>query len=320
MAKRALLTGATGFVGGHLAERLAQEGWTSRAVVRPTSDTSLLDRLSLETVTTDLRDADGVARAAEGAEVVFHLAAATFARREEEFWSANVDATRAVMEGAARAGSRAVYLSSYAACGPGSYDRPRRAGDEPEPLSAYGRTKLEGERAARELAPEAVIVRAPAVYGPRDRALLPLFRMARLGVVPVPGGGDRPLHLLFAPDLAGALVRAARVAAGTYAVAGPGAPAWREVVSVVGDALGRRVLSVPLSPALVRGAAAATEGVARLLGRSATFGRDKAREMLAPGWLCDLSGSEALLPAGEATALAEGMQKTVAWYRTNGWL
>lgn len=326
MRRRALITGATGFVGRHLTERLAAEGWWVRALVRPTSDTRHLEQLGVELHRGDLADEAALRRASAGVDVVFHLAAVTGLRDEKDFARANIEGTRHLVSAVRRAEPRPrrlVYLSSYAACGPAEPGRPRRPGDRPAPLTEYGRSKLAGEEEVLrecEGALESVIVRAPAVYGPGDHALLPYFRLVRWGVAPSPAGGDRELHLIYAPDLALALARAAEVPAGIYPVAEPVVHRWSGIVRAMAEGLGRRPLALPLPPALVRSAAALAEGAGALLRRTVVFNREKAREMLAPAWTCDLTGSEALLSAREATPLAEGVARTVEWYTRQGWL
>jgi nucleoside-diphosphate-sugar epimerase len=326
MGRVALITGASGFVGGHLAERLAAAGWHLRALVRPASDTALLRALGAELVEGDLAAPAAIARAAAGADTVFHLAAVTAARDEAAYHLVNAQGTRHVVEGALLAAPRPrriVYLSSYAACGPAADGRPRRLDDPPAPLTAYGRTKLAGEHAlaaARDAGMETVTLRAPAVYGPRGRELLPYFRLVARRLAPAPGGPPRRLHLVYAPDLAAALERAADAPPGTYPVAEPVEHPWSAVVAEMARALGTRPLRLALPPALVRAAAAATEWAGAAAGRPVAFNREKAEEMLAPHWVCDLSASGAVLPPGEATPLAEGLARTAQWYRTTGWL
>lgn len=326
MSRIALITGATGFVGGHLAGRLAEEGWRVRALVRPTSDTARLRALGAELVPGGLDSPEAIAAAADGADTVFHLAGATTAPSEAAFARVNVEGTRNLVSGvlaAARRPRRVVYASSYAACGPAPDGRPRTAADPPAPLTAYGRTKLAGEHelaAAQRAGVEVVVLRVPAVYGPGDRAFLPVFRLVNRHLATVPSGPDRRAHLVFVSDLARAFVRAADAAPGTYAVAEPVAHRFSELIGSIAAALGKRPLRVPVPARLLRAAGSAAERWGHLLGGAGVFSREKAEEMLAEAWVCDLTGSERILPPGEATPLDRGMAETARWYRTQGWL
>ena len=323
MSRTALITGASGFVGGHLAERLARDGWAVRALVRASSNTSRLRELGAELRTGSLSDVDAIAAAADGAECVFHLAALTVAPSEAEFRRANAEGTRNVAQGVVRAGTRPrrlVYLSSYAACGPAVNGGARAVDETPAPLTAYGRSKLEGEAAAREVEPvgvELVILRAPAVYGPGDRAFLPVFRMAKFALAPVPTGPERRVHVIYVHDLVTALANAATSPAGTFAVAEPVAHPYPALVDQIGRAVrGKNPLHLPIPAGILRGAGALVDRLG--LGGGGVFGREKADEMLAEAWVCDLTGADALLPA--ATPLETGMAETARWYRTQGWL
>jgi dihydroflavonol-4-reductase len=326
MARQALITGATGFVGTHLVRLLVTDGWGVRALVRRTSDVRVLESVGAARLVGSLDDTRSIRAGARGVEVVFHLAAATFARTEAEFEHANVVGTRNLADAVLSAEPRprrVVYLSSYAACGPAVDGRARTSNDAPEPLTAYGRSKLGGERALdslKEQGIEVLILRAPAVYGPGDRALLSYFRLVRWGLAPVPSGEPRRLHMIYGPDLARALLRAADSAPGTYAVAEPATHSWTDVVTIIGREMGRRPIFFPLPSPLVRAAAAVSEGVGALRGSAVPFNREKAREMLADAWLCELTGSEDLLPRGEATPIEVGIASTIQWYRSQGWL
>ncbi|HET7274941.1 MAG TPA: NAD-dependent epimerase/dehydratase family protein [Longimicrobiaceae bacterium] len=326
MRRRALITGATGFVGNHLVEHLASLGWELRALVRPTSRTEQVERLGIDRVVGDLADPNALARAVEGMEIVYHLAAVTGLRGERDFERANVEGTQNLAAAIRDSGNRprrVVYLSSYAACGPMIDDRARTLDDPQEPLTAYGRTKLAGEETVRSLASagvDSVIIRAPAVYGPGDHAFFPYFRLVDNRLAPAPTGSGRRIQLLYVVDLVEALTRAADAPSGTFPVAGPVEYSWSEITSVIARALGRRPLRIPLPAPLVRASAALAEGFGRVTGRATILNREKAEEMLAEGWLCDLEASAALLPAEVATDLEDGIANTVHWYRGQGWL
>lgn len=326
MRRRAFLTGATGFVGRHLVESLAADGWEIRALARATSNTDQLEKIGAEIVVGDLNDPLSFISGLDGVDVAYHLAAVTAARNELEYQAANAEGTRALLDGIRRVKDppgKLVYLSSYAVMGPMVGETPPGPDDTPAPLTAYGRSKLGGEQLVQEAADdnlEVTVVRAPAVYGPGDRALLPYFQLIRRRLAPVPGGEDRRLHLIFAPDLALALRRAADGDGGTFAVADPTIYRWSEVVGTIARVLDKRPITLSLPPALVRLAAMATEGLGRIAGRAVPFNREKAEEMLAPAWVCNLNGSELLLPPDVVTPLHSGIEQTVRWYIRQGWL
>jgi nucleoside-diphosphate-sugar epimerase len=167
------------------------------------------------------------------------------------------------------------------------------------------------------------VVRPPAVYGPRDRAFLPLFRAASHGVVPLLGDGAQELTLVHASDLAGALVAAATSGAtlgGTYHAGHPAPVTQRGLAAAVGCAVGRRVRCPTLAAPLVRGVLGVAGVVSRALGRAPLLDGDKANELLAAGWVCS---SEALRrDAGWAAAIAldRGLAETARAYRGAGWL
>ncbi len=322
-----LITGGTGFVGSHLVEVLSARDLRLRVLMRRTSDVTRLAQSGSDLIEGGLDDLAALARAVCGVDVVFHLAAATRARSESEYSRVNAEGTRALVEAILSAKPRPrrlIYLSSLAAVGPAREARPVGPEDLPQPITAYGRSKLAGEQicltATKEL--EVVVLRAPAVYGPRDRDLFLYFWLAARGLLPIPMGPDRPVQLIHVVDLAEALVRAATTpdVAGIYHVAEPRSYSWREAASWVGKAVGRQVRAVLVPQWLVRAAAVASEFGAATAGRVTIFNRDKARELLAPGWLCETEAAKRDLGFETRIPLPEGLAETATWYREQGWL
>jgi nucleoside-diphosphate-sugar epimerase len=322
---RVLLTGATGFVGSHATEAFVQAGYPVRALVRSHARARALDTPGIDFVVGSLEDEPALRAASDSVDTVVHLAALTHARSHDEYENTNVAGTRALLEAAIGAGvKRFVYLSSLAACGPAVDGRGVRDGDPSRPLTQYGRSKLAGERVCMEAGDriEVAVLRAPAVYGPRDTDLYHFFRLARTGVIPVPTGPPRRLQMVHVTDLTRALVLAVRApaATGVYHIADPQTYTWEEVGRMVGDAVGRKVRVLRVPAALIAGLAAVSETVAGLAGRSSIFNRDKARELLAPGWLCETEAARAALNFEAGIPLADGLRMTAQWYREQDWL
>ena len=321
------ITGATGFVGSHVVEALAGRVPRIRALVRSSSRREHLEQHGIEPVLASLDDVDSVRNTIEGSDVVLHMAASLRAGSEAEFEQVNAQGTRAVAEAirtAQHPPKRLVYLSSLAAVGPARNGRPVTAADPPQPLTAYGRSKLAGERISAAVGPgcDLVILRASAVYGPRDRDIYEFFRLASWGIMPVPAGPRRLLQMIHAADLARAVALAATAnrLSGVYHIAEPNAYAWEEVGRLVGKAVGRNPWPIRIPAPLLGAAGAVSETAARLLGKPSIFSRDKARELLAPGWLCETDAARHAFGFEAAIPLAEGLVQTANWYRANGWL
>ena len=321
---RALVTGATGFVGSHLAEALRGAGHEVTALVRSPAKAAALAPLGVHVAAGDLDDPDSLLRAAEGQEVVFHVAGLVAARSEADFLRCNRDGTASLLAAAARANaSRFVYVSSMAAGGPAAPGRPLTGTEPARPVTAYGRSKLAGEAVVRGGPVPWVIVRPPTVYGPRDREVLKVFRMARVGVAPVFGDGSQELSAVHAADLAGALVAAATAATTPGKVYYPCHPeivTSAELVRGVGRAMGRRLRLLPIPHSLGKAMLGVTELGARLAGRTTILTRDKANEFFQPAWTGDPGPLTRDSGWRAAHDLASGLEETARWYRSAGWL
>ncbi len=163
----------------------------------------------------------------------------------------NVEGTRAVAQAAAAAGARLVHVSSLAAAGPASAAAPRSEDDAPSPLTPYGRSKLDGERLVTAMhGLRWTILRPGVVYGPGDRALLPLFKCARLGLLPLVGRRDAAYTFVHVHDVVRTIAAALDDAAanGEIVFVGHPRPATaREVLEAIRLAVGRPALVIPRS-------------------------------------------------------------------------
>ena len=321
---RAFVTGATGFVGRHLVGALREAGAEVTAMVRASSRGRDLERQGATLVEADLSDAAALTRAVRGHDIVYHVAGLIAARAEAEFLAVNRDGTAALVAALAAASvRRLVLVSSQAAGGPSSGERPLRGDEAPNPVTAYGRSKLAGESVVRGSPLDWTIVRPPAVYGPGDREMLRVFKAAARGIGPVFGDGSMRLSLIFGPDLADALVAAGTspdAIGGTYYAAHPEILSSRELLAGIGRAAGRDVRIVPIPRWLGRAALHLTGATARLAGRATVLTADKANEFFQPAWTCDAAPLTAATGWRARHNLAAGAERTLAWYRERRWL
>lgn len=322
-----LVTGVTGFVGSHVLEQATAQSLRIRALVRKEADVARLEAQGVTCVRGSLEDRDALRTAVTGVDAVLHLAAATKARNVEEYHRANVAGTQAVVEATlavAPGPTRLVYLSSLAATGPSYAGVPISRATVPRPLTAYGRTKLTGEKVCETARDRLIlaILRAPAVYGPRDRDVYEFFRLAGYGVIPIPGIAHRRLQMIHAADLARALLLAVtgNEPDGIYHVAETRSYEFEEMACMVANAVGKKARIVHVPGALITAAAAVSEFAAGLIGKTTIFNRDKARELLAPGWLCETELARQDFGFEARISLQAGLNDTAAWYKKHGWL
>ena len=321
---RIFVTGGTGFVGTHVVASLRTRGHDVTCLVRDPGKARRVLGEGTALVQGDLGNAPVLARGCRGAEAVVHLAGLTAARTRHEMFAVNRGGTETLVAAARAHASvrRFIYVSSLAAAGPAVGGIVPSHGDESHPVSDYGRSKLAGEGPVRALPLRWTILRPPAVYGPRDREFLRVFRAARFGVAPLFGDGSQPLSVVFAGDLAEAIAVCleGERASGCYYPAHPEVTTTRALAEAIGAALGRRVRIVHLPNAWARPLMWVTGTAARAVGRTTLLNPDKVDELLAPAWTCSSATLEAATGWRARTPLADGLRETVAWYRKAGWL
>jgi dihydroflavonol-4-reductase len=321
---RALVTGATGFVGSHLVEALQRSSIEVTAFARSATKAADLVRRGVQVINGDLDDVGGLDRAVENQDIVYHVAGMVAARDEAEFLRCNRDGTRNLVTATERQGrARFVLVSSLAAAGPAELGTPLLGTEPPRPVTAYGRSKLAAEQVVRSSSLPWSIVRPPIVYGPRDREVLKVFRLARLGLAPVFGDGAQELSAVHAADLAQALLAVAQApeAIGrTYHACHPQVFTSGELAQSVAASMGRSVVRLKVPHAIGRGLLAITERTARLTGRVTILTTDKANEFFQPAW----TGNPAPLTRDTGWRarydLSSGLADTYHWYREAGWL
>ncbi|MDQ7041580.1 MAG: NAD-dependent epimerase/dehydratase family protein [Rhodothermus sp.] len=330
----AFVTGGTGFIGSHLVEELLRRGYREvRCLVR--RELRWLKGLDIVPVRGDFSRIEVLWEAVRDADVVFHVAGVTRARDWATFERGNITATLNLLGAVLEANPnvhKVLITSSLAAVGycPGGV---ATEASPLRPISAYGRSKALMEQAL--WAPRAegppfaeqlpiVVVRPPAVYGPREADIYTFFRTVSRGLCPIVGSGQHPeLSLVHVRDLVRGMVDAAESDATTgqtYFIGSEQFYSWREIRDAALRALGRRALTVHIPPFLVEPIGALVELAGRLTGTYPPLNREKAREIRRACKMCAVDKARRDFGYRQQIGLEEGLQETITWYRQQGWL
>jgi dihydroflavonol-4-reductase len=327
---RVLVTGATGFTGSVLVRKLCERGALVRAIVRSSSHRDALQGLPVDWVEGDVYDPGTVERAVAGVEIIFHVAAAyrEAGIDDETYRKVHVDSTQRLARAALKVPGfkRFVHVSTVGVHG--HIEHPP-ANEEYgfSPGDVYQQTKAEAELWLREFAPPHnlpfTVIRPAAIYGPGDRRLLKIFKMAAWPFVPILGSRRGQLyHLIHVDDLTEIFLLAAShpAAEGEVFIAGdPAALALADIISIIGREYGNpaRLVRIPAWPFFW--AASVCEEICRPFGwsppiyrrRVAFFTKDRS---------FDTSKLRIRLGYVHRQTTAEGLRETARWYREHGWV
>jgi dihydroflavonol-4-reductase len=324
---RCLVTGASGFTGGHLALQLIRQGHTVRALVRPGSNVAHLSDPSIEIIPGQLTERRDVRAAAAGCDQILHIAAAfrTAGHPDQHYFDVNAGGTANVLEAAQAAGCERVIHCSTGGVHGHIEDPPAAETYRLKPDDAYQRSKVESERlvnAAILKGLRASIVRPGAIYGEGDMRFLKLFRSIRKGRFFMIGPGTTRLHLVHVDDLVdGILLCAAAPAAigETFLIAGPEAPTLNEIVARACEVYGisPRRLHIPVFPVYAAGwlceMLCVPLRIEPPLHRRRVGFFTHHREF-------DISKARRLLGYSPKVTAREGIERTIRWYGAHGHL
>ena len=325
-----LVTGVTGFTGGHLARGLERRGFPVRGLVRPSSHAHGHD-LEAENVTPvvgDLTDRASLDSVCRGIEVVYHIAASyrTAGQTDDAYRAVNVTGTSNLLQAARGAGVRRfVHCSTggvhgHVAHPPATEDAPLEPGD------IYQVTKLEAERLVRETGAQtdldAVVVRPIGIYGPGDTRFLKMFRGIARGRFPMLGSGNVFYHLTYIDDLVEGFLlcgETPKAAGRTYILAGPSYSTLNELIALIATELDVSPprMRFPVWPVWLLGAVC--EGVCVPLGVEPPLYRRRV-DFFTKSRAFDTTRARTEIGWDPKIDLETGISKTAAWYKEQGLL
>jgi len=331
MSATVLVTGATGFAGSHLMDALLRKGKRLRVLVRGSSNLRWIPHDQVEMVTTDIRDTASLHSLVSGISEVYHFGGLTRSRSPETLYEVNCKGTvrlaRAFISEMPK-GGLFLFCSSLAAAGPArAIDAPCREADSPNPITHYGKSKLAAEQSLENLfadsdsdASRLLIIRPPAIYGPRDDAILSFFRLIANGWLLLPTPPDSRVSLLHVRDLVeGCFALAEAGAAGTFYLDDGHLYSWEEIGEAIARAFDKKTRMGRVPACLVKAIGALGDLSGRISGRLPVLNRDKVLDILQPYWICD-SQKARNLGYTPAVAMSKGMDETAQWYLENKWI
>jgi len=327
MNKRVLVTGANGFVGSHIVDALLRNGYKVKAMVRASSDLTWLEEKPVELVVGTLHDKSALRNAVKGVDAVIHNAGVVSASNKYYYYRYNTEGTQNLVEAILDVNpkiERFVYVSSQAAGGPTSGNKLKIESDLSNPVTDYGKSKLLTESILKRYYNKLpiTIIRPPSVYGPRDTAFLPMFKMIIKGLQPTFGRG-RLVSMIHVQDLARQVVLQMehKAAIGEVFYASPFDPVSFETLGeVIGGVVSSDAKLLRLPDAFLKYVYPLLFPLIKVLGIKPPFGRDKLPEFLQERWTISGGKAEELLGFEGKLSLQQGIGQTAEWYRWKNWI
>ncbi|MDR0706150.1 MAG: NAD(P)-dependent oxidoreductase [Planctomycetaceae bacterium] len=333
--KRILITGGNGFIGSHLIQRLQYEGGDIRCLVRTPSVADQLKTLKVELRYGELSDFESLAQAVKNCDAVFHLAGKVRARKKSEFEKTNCLGTENLVNAAIQNSTPPVfiYVSSLAAAGPSNSEQPKAETDLPCPISAYGKSKLGGEKVVAKHSNQlpASIIRPAIVFGEEDRMNLEIFKtINNLGICPIPGIQDKIYSWIHAEDLCELLITVAKsgermmpespIGTGIYFAAENNGIRLSEVGREIGTVLGKKqIRTIHCLPFTLFAVSTFYELLKHFTEINTPYDWAKAWESL-HHWRCSPEKAKCQLGFTPLKSFSERINQTASWYKEHRWL
>lgn len=327
---KALITGATGFIGSHLAELLLSKGFEIRCIVRKTSNLQWLKDKPYQLLEANFSDKESINKAVEGVDYIFHVAGQVAGRTYNDFLKSNRDSVTQLLDAVVEKNptlKRFVLVSSQTAAGPSvSLKQPKLESDECNPITKYGKSKLEGEIAAAKYMDKVpiTIVRPSAVYGPRDTATLQLFQAVNMGVGVLIGTKPKYVSIVNSSDLVRGIAEAGlseNSSGKTYFISSEKYYNWEEIFEAMKVSLQKNhLIKIKFPHFAVKISASLSQFFGKFSKKPPIFDKEKGEDFIQEFWTCSVENAKKDFGYKQLCSLEDGFVETVKWYRDYKWL
>ncbi len=325
------VTGADGFIGSNLVDYLISKNVFVKCLIFYYDDQIRWINKSdgsIEIIKGDILDQDSLNEGVKGVDMVFHLAGMVKSRSKKNFSQINVTGTENLIKAIIKNNpniKRFLYLSSQSASGPSNSEKPITEGDEPAPISDYGRSKLEAERVVLSYQDKIpiTIIRPSAVYGPRDKEMFRIFNIVNKGIKPCILCKERYLNFCYIDDLVKAIVLAVtnkKSIGQTYFIHSDQKVSINQFFREIVNSYNKRVATLPVPLFFIKLYFCMNELYSLISGNQEVFTRDKYRELKQYYWLCSIEKAKLEIGYRPDYILQKSLSKSIQWYKKKGWL
>lgn len=327
---KALVTGGTGFIGSHVVDKLLAKGIEVRCIARRTSNLRWLEGKPVEIVSADFSDKESLKKAVQGVDYVYQIGGLTAAKDFDEFLRGNRDATRNIIDASYEVNpglKRFLFVSSQTVCGPSpSLENPIVETVECKPITSYGKSKLAAEQEVLKFRGKLpfTIVRAPAVYGPRDTAIFSVFKAVKMGLGTIVGFNEKYVSLIHSDDLSRGIIEAAEsdnTKDQIYFVSSEKLYTWPYLISTMKEKMGKKfVITLRLPHPVVLTVAGISEFFGKFSSKPPVFNYEKGIDFIQTYWTCSTKKAMNDFGYSQKMSVEDGMADTIKWYKENKWL
>jgi nucleoside-diphosphate-sugar epimerase len=325
---KAFVTGATGFVGSHLVDLLLKEGFEVSCLKRKTSSVKWLEGKRVTFVDGDLYSNEALESAIKDVDYVFHVAGVVKAKNKEGFERGNNLATRNLIEITAKVNpglKKFVHVSSLAVCGPNPDNKPLTEDYIPKPMTTYARTKGEAEKEVMKFKDKlpVVIVRPPAIYGPRDTEVFIYFKTFKSGLNSIIGFKDKYLSLIHVKDLVQGIYLAGikeTKSGEIFFITSDKAYNWDEVGAVTSKVMNKKAIKLRVPHFVVFTVGGIMEFTYKFTKSVPTLNIEKCFDITRAGWFASNQKAKDKLGFQPKYPLEEGFKDTYEWYKKENWI
>lgn len=328
MKNTAFITGASGFIGSHLVDFLLQKNWKVICLVRPSSSLQWLKDKPVSILSADINDEKKITPLLAECTHVFHLAGVLFGKDREEYLQGNLEYTKKLLNLIKTAKpdlKRFLHISSLAAAGPSDTGRLIDESDELKPITWYGETKALAEKYLKENADSfpLTVIRPPVVFGPRDYAMLELFKASKLGFNLIPGHKNKYISIIYIRDLIQGIYDACisdSTIGKTYFLSNEEYCPQYHLGEVIIEKMNRKPKNIVIPWILMKLVSSLLEFFGKLFRKKVILNRQKLLEIGQNYWICTSARAKTDFGFQTETKLEDGIAETLKWYNENRWL